>query len=251
MPDPCKKNYDQPRQHVNKQRYHFADKGPSSQSYGFSSSNAWMRDLDHKESWAPKNWCFWTVALGDDSWESLGLQGDQTILKEINPEYSLEGLMLKLNLQYFGHLMQRTDWLEKNLMLGKIESRRRRGRQREGDKMVDGITDSMGLSLSRLWEMVEDRESLCPAVHGVAKSRTRLSDWTSLKQLLNRILKPSISRVKLSGNSYFSRAWLGSHSIDCGRNQKWLARPPSDSPQSFGAQGQLSLRETVWCAWLT
>ena len=81
-----------------------------------------------------------------------------------------------MKLQYLGHLMLRAASLEKNLMLGKIESRRRRGRQREGDKMVDGITDSMGLSLSRLWEMVEDRESLCPAVHGVAKSRTRLSD---------------------------------------------------------------------------
>ena len=125
-----------------------ANKGPSSQSYGFSSSHVWMWELDYKERWAPMNWCFWTVVLEILRIPWTARRWNQSILKEINSEYSLERLMLKLKLQYFDNLKQRAYSLEMTLMMGKTDGRRRRGWQRI--RWLDGITDSMNMGLSKL-----------------------------------------------------------------------------------------------------
>ena len=181
--DPWKKIYGKPRQCIEKQRHYFANKDPFSQSYGFplvmygceswTIKKAECRRIDTFELWC------WRRLLRVP-WTAR--RSNQSILKEISLEYSLAGLMLKLNLWYFGHLIRSANSLEKTLTLGKTEGRSRRGQLRI--RWFNGITDSMDMGLSKLQVIVKDREAWHAAVRGDEKSRTRLSDWTTIMKCL-------------------------------------------------------------------
>ena len=165
---PWKESYDKPRSVINKQRHHLPKKIHLVKAMIFSSSHVQMWELDHKKDWAPKNWYF-KLWCWRNSWESLSWtarRSNQSALKEINSEYSLQEPMLKLKLQYFGYLFERVSSIEKTLMLGKIEGRRRRGWQRL--RWLDGITSSMDKSLSK--EIVKERVVWCATIHGLQRA---------------------------------------------------------------------------------
>ena len=176
---PWKKSYNQPRQHIKKQRHYFANKRPSSQSYGFFSSHVWVWELDYKEIWVLKNWCFWTVVLDKTLESPLDCKEIKSVLKIHWKDWCWSSNTLAT----WSEELKRKGSLEKTLWLWKAEGRKSRGQQRM--RWLNVINHSLDRSLTELQEIVKDKGTWCTAVQGVAKSQTWLSNWRTTKKNLN------------------------------------------------------------------
>ena len=197
MLTPWKESYDQPREHIKKQRHYFADKGLSSQGYGFSSGHVWMWELDYTESWAPKNWCFRTMVL-EKTLESLL---DNKEIQPIHPKGNQSWIFIgrtdaEVETSILWPLAVKSWLTGKDPDAGKAQGWEEKGTTE--DEMVDGITNSMGMSVSKLRELVVDREAGHAAVHGLAKSQTWLSCWTELNWTCSNSGQPSSHHLSSS-----------------------------------------------------
>ena len=196
MLTPWKESYDQPRQHIIKQRHHFANKGPSSQGYGFSSSHVWMWELDYKESWVLKNWCFWTVVLEKSLESPLGCKEIQPVHPKGDQSWVFIG---RTDVEAESPILWPPD--AKSWLIWKDPDTEKDWGQEKGtteDEMVGWHHRLNGHGFGGLWKLVVDKEAWDVAVHGVTKSRTQLSDWTELNWILRfqslKICQPSLER---------------------------------------------------------